>query len=105
MPNAARGEVWQVDLGLAAKVRPALIVSIPFLDNERAVYLVMPRTTAVRGTRFEVTVAVRWLEQGAFDAQGIHNVPSSVLIRRLGMLQVEEMKLIKTAISLLFDIK
>jgi hypothetical protein len=26
MPNAKRGEVWQVDFGLAAKVRPALVL-------------------------------------------------------------------------------
>ena len=27
MPNANRGEVWLVDLGMTAKVRPAVIVS------------------------------------------------------------------------------
>ena len=26
MPNAKRGEIWQVDFGLAAKVRPALVL-------------------------------------------------------------------------------
>ena len=38
MLHAKRSEVWQVDLGTAAKARPAVIVSIPFQDNERAVY-------------------------------------------------------------------
>ena len=47
MLNAQRGEVWQVDLGLAAKVRPAVIFSVPVLDNERAVYAVVPHTTAL----------------------------------------------------------
>jgi mRNA-degrading endonuclease toxin of MazEF toxin-antitoxin module len=28
-----RGEVWQVDLGMAAKVRPCLVINIPFADN------------------------------------------------------------------------
>lgn len=27
-----RGEVWLVDLGLAAKVRPAVVMSIPAAD-------------------------------------------------------------------------
>jgi len=64
MPTAHRGEVWQVDLGLAAKVRPALVVSIPFLDNERALYAIIPHTTAPRGTRFEVGLTVSGLEAG-----------------------------------------
>jgi len=29
MLDAQRGEVWQVDLGIAAKARPAVILSIP----------------------------------------------------------------------------
>ena len=29
MKTAQRGEVWLVDLGMAAKVRPALVISIP----------------------------------------------------------------------------
>ena len=52
MPAASRGEVWQVDLGLAAKVRPALVLNIPFRDAERALYAIVPHTTAPRGTRF-----------------------------------------------------
>ena len=52
MLNANRGEVWLVDLGMAAKARPAVVFSIPFLDNERAVYAIVPHTTAVRGGAF-----------------------------------------------------
>jgi hypothetical protein len=29
MPSPRRGEVWLVDLGMAAKVRPALVISVP----------------------------------------------------------------------------
>lgn len=53
MPRALRGEVWQIDFGPAAKVRPALIYSVPFFDDERALYAVIPHTTALRKTRFE----------------------------------------------------
>lgn len=104
MPNARRGEVWLVDLGLAAKTRPALIANIPFLDHERAVYLVLPHTTAVRGTRFEVTMNLNWLEHGAFDAQGIRNIPGAVLIRRLGALTDDQMKQAEAAIRRVFGI-
>jgi mRNA-degrading endonuclease toxin of MazEF toxin-antitoxin module len=29
MKSPERGEVWLVDLGMAAKVRPALVISVP----------------------------------------------------------------------------
>jgi mRNA interferase MazF len=29
-----RGEVWMADLGFAAKVRPVLVVSVPFDDMD-----------------------------------------------------------------------
>jgi mRNA interferase MazF len=97
--NAKRGEVWQVDLGMAAKARPAVIFNIPFLDNERAVYAVAPHTTALRGGRFEVAVNVPWLEQGAFDVQGLRNIPGSVFMRRLGVLNQSQMEQIAHAIK------
>jgi len=33
MSNPDRGEVWLVDLGYVAKVRPCLVISIPALDG------------------------------------------------------------------------
>jgi mRNA interferase MazF len=44
-----RGDVWQVDFGIAQKVRPALVISIPFTDADRALIGVIPHTTATRG--------------------------------------------------------
>jgi mRNA interferase MazF len=38
-----RGEVWQVDFGIAQKVRPALVISIPYGDTDRALIGVVPR--------------------------------------------------------------
>ncbi len=100
MLNAKRGEVWQVDLGMAAKARPAVIFSVPFLDNERAVYAVVPHTTALRGGRFEVAVNAPWLTQGAFDVQGLRNIPGLVFLRRLGVLNQPQMDQVTQAIKL-----
>ncbi len=97
MPSASRGGVWQVDLGMVAKARPAVIVSIPFHDDERAVYAIVPHTTALRGGRFEVQVTVRWLQSGGVDVQGLRNVPASVLLRRLGALDAAQMEAILRA--------
>src|SRR5207249_9631363 len=43
MPSATRSEVWLVDLGMVAKVRPALILSVPFRDHERAIHAITSR--------------------------------------------------------------
>ena len=89
--NAARAEVWLVDLGMVAKTRPAVIVSVPFRDDERAVFAIIPHTTALRGGRFEIGMKVPWLDNGAFDVQGLRNVPGSVFLRRLGALDMTQM--------------
>jgi mRNA interferase MazF len=81
-----RGEVWLVDLGLAAKVRPALVISVPAGDADRALVTLVPHTTSLRGSRFEVPVPVPFLRAGAFDAQGLVTIPFVKLIRRLGRL-------------------
>ena len=79
-----RGEVWLVDLGFVAKTRPALVVSVPALDTERALVLLVPHTTSTRGTRYEVASHERFLKAGAFDEQNLVTVPDAKLLRRLG---------------------
>jgi len=44
-----RGEVWIVDLGLAAKVRPCLVLSVPAGEEERSLVTLIPHTTSLRG--------------------------------------------------------
>ncbi len=46
MANPKRGEVWLVDLGLAAKVRPCPVLSIPYQDEDRALVTVLAHTTS-----------------------------------------------------------
>jgi mRNA interferase MazF len=99
MPTAKRGEVWQVDLGLAAKVRPALVLNVPFLDTERALYAIVPHTTAPRGTRFEVNVTVAGLETGTFDVQGLRSVPASVLVRHRASLTSDQLTQIEPVVK------
>ena len=54
MPRAKRGEIWMADLGLAAKVRPVLVLSVDYRDEERAIVSYVIRTTSLRGTQYEV---------------------------------------------------
>lgn len=87
-----RGEVWQVDFGITAKVRPALVISVPYADDDRTLIGVIPHTTATRGSQFEVVVPVRFLEEGAFLVQGLLALPPRFFLRRLGVLAPEQLQ-------------
>lgn len=100
MRSSRRGEVWLVDLGLAAKIRPCLVLSIPTAEVDRSLVTVVPHTTSLRGTRFEVTVAVPFLRIGGFDAQGIVTVPNVRLIRHLGTLKPEQINTVVRGVCL-----
>lgn len=100
MPSAVRGEVWLVDLGIAAKTRPCLVISVPAADEDRALVAVVPHTTSVRGTRFEIAIPKNFLKAGAFDPQGLVSVPPPRLVRKLGALTNDEMSRIEEGLKL-----
>ena len=93
-----RGEVWLVDLGMIAKVRPALVISVPAGPNDRALVTLVPHTTSTRGSAFEVVVPVRFLHAGAFDAQGLVTIPHVKLLRSLGKLDAVQLAPVERAV-------
>ena len=100
MPNPNRGEVWLVDLGYVAKTRPCLVISIPAEDIDRALATLVPHTTSVRGSRFEVKIKAHYLKDGAFDTQNLLTIPHAKLIRKLGTLQPTQLTLVEDAVRL-----
>jgi mRNA interferase MazF len=98
MNNPQRGEVWLVDLGLTAKVRPCLILSVPVLDQDRPLVTVIPHTTSARGSRFEVNVKVGFLRPGVFDAQNVVTIPIAKLLRKLGVLSSQHLSTVESAV-------
>src|SRR2546422_1815586 len=86
MSKTSRGDVWLADLGMAAKVRPVLVLSVPFGDKDYALVTVIPHTTIPRGSEFEVKLNVPWLEPGALNVQGMLAVPEAKFLRRVGTL-------------------
>ncbi len=99
MKTPNRGDVWLVDLGMVAKVRPCLVFSIPADDdNDRVLTTIVPHTTSTRNSRFEVQSDVRFLKSGAFDAQNIVTIPTVKLIRRLGELPGNQMADVESAV-------
>lgn len=100
MPNVKRGEVWQVDFGLAAKVRPALILGCDIADEDRVLVAVVYHTTSLRGSRYEVPMKVVGLEEGGFDAQSLYTVPAVKLIRRRATLMPAQLSEVERRIKL-----
>ncbi len=100
MQEARRGELWIIDLGMVQKSRPCLVLSINYLEHERAVVAYVPRTLSLRQTRFEVLHQMKGLEQGAFDAQGIGSIPSVKLERRIGIVDPRIVEQVEAALKL-----
>ncbi len=93
-----RGEIWLVDLGMVAKVRPCLVLSIPIAAEDRALVTLVPHTTSVRGSRFEVRLSVPFLKVGGFDAQGLITTPIPHLLRPLGRLSISQLSAVEDAV-------
>ena len=98
MSYPVRGEVWLVDLGMTAKVRPCLVVSSRIGDADRALLCLVPHTTSTRQTGFEAVVNAPFLKAGAFDAQGLVTVSVRHAIRRLGTLTQNQMHCVEEAV-------
>ncbi len=86
----ARGDVWLFDCGLAEKIRPVLVISVPYGDRDRALVTVVPHTTALRGSEYEIAVDAPFLKSGAFVVQGVSTYPNVRALRKLGSLKPGE---------------
>jgi mRNA interferase MazF len=90
--------VWIVDLGMVAKVRPAVVLSVPPHDVDRALVTLVPHTTSLRGSRFEVPTKLPFLKPGGFDAQGLVTVPLVRLVRPIGQLKSQDLTSVEQAV-------
>jgi mRNA interferase MazF len=93
-----RGEVWLFDCGMVEKVRPVLILSIPFSDADRALVTVVFHTTALRNSQFEVKIGAPFLKEGAFVAQSIATYPTARAVRKLGALNTTQLAEVEGAV-------
>ena len=86
--------MWLFDLGMAEKVRPALVVSVGYGDVDRALITIVPHTTSLRGSQYEITVNVPFLKAGAFLVQNLATYPNVRAIRKLGTLKPDQFNLV-----------
>ena len=104
--NPKPGEVYLVDLGMAAKVRPAVVVSRYDLDSPRALAVLVPLTTEYRGSDYEVSLGkLRFLTKESWaNTQGTMSVGHERLTRPLGSVTTAQLAQIKAAVRYTLDL-
>jgi mRNA interferase MazF len=83
---------------MVEKVRPALILSGGAGPKDRDLITVIPHTTTLRGSRFEIDVPLPFLKPGAFLVQSPATVPAPRAQRRLGRLTEAQVRQIEDAL-------
>ena len=74
------------------------MLSVPAADSDRALVTLIPHTTSLRASRFEVAFPVSFLRSGGFDAQGIVTVPHAKLLRSLGRLSAAQLSEVESRV-------
>ena len=93
MPNFNRGVVVVVDLGMTAKTRPCVVVSVSQPDRQRNMSVVVPMTTEIRGGECEIRFPKpAWLRQeSVVNVLGIAGVDNAKIERRLTAFPADKM--------------
>jgi len=101
-----RGGVWIVDYGYVGKTRPAVVLSIGYNDNERALHTVVAHTTARWFTQYEIEIPKPFLDKsGAFDTQQVATHPNAKFLTYLGKLNAAELSLVEDLVKRWLAIK
>ena len=87
---------------MTAKVRPCLVLTDPPGVYDLMLYTIVPHTTALRGSRWEVSIPKNFLKAGAFHVQQIQSVSRARFTEKLGQLGQDELIKIEARIHQLF---
>ena len=100
------GEVWFAELGMVEKSRPVLVLASADDASARALIVVAPLTSQIRGGFGEVPLGeVSWLPKvSAVNVHGLASLDGSKLVRRLGTLSPGKMREVKAALRELLDL-
>jgi len=106
MPSFERGDVVVVDLGMAAKTRPCVVVSIGQPDRQRNMSVVVPMTTEIRGGECEIPFPKPvWLRQeSVVNVLGIAGVDNAKIERRISAFPADKMVQIESVLKRLLGL-
>ena len=98
--NPRHGEVWLVDMGMAAKTRPAIVLIADNLNAPRSLIIHIPITKQNRGSELEVPLGhLRFLDpESVANVQGIGSLPTVRFEKKLGSVTEVELKAVKAAL-------
>jgi mRNA-degrading endonuclease toxin of MazEF toxin-antitoxin module len=100
------GEVWWAEQGTVEKSRPVLVLAAPDDSAARALVVVAPLTSQIRGGPDEVYLGkLRWLpKESAVNVRGLASLDHHKLARRMGSLSAEQLNTVKAALRLLLQL-
>jgi mRNA interferase MazF len=98
--NPRHGEVWLVDMGIAGKTRPAVVLIADGLNAPRTLIIYIPITRQNRGSELEVSLGhLPFLDSDSVaNVQGIGSLPSVRFEKRLGIVADGDLKKVKAAL-------
>jgi mRNA-degrading endonuclease toxin of MazEF toxin-antitoxin module len=85
---------------MVEKSRPVLVLAYPQPADARALVVVAPLTSQIRGQRGEVPLGKpRWLpKESAVNVQGLASFDPNKLTRRMGTLSADQFDAVKDAL-------
>jgi mRNA interferase MazF len=101
MTSFNRGDVVVVDLGMAAKTRPCVVVSVSHPDHQRNMAVVVPMTTEIRGGECEIRFPKpAWLRQeSVINVLGIAGGDNAKIERRITSFPTDKMLEIESVLK------
>ena len=98
--NPRHGEVGLVDMGMAAKTRPGIVLIADNLNAPRSLIIYIPITRQNRGSQLEVPLGHLAIldPQSVANVQAIGSLPIIRFEKRLGVLPVADLEAIKQAL-------
>ena len=98
--NPRHGEVWLVDMGMAAKTRPGIVLIADNLNAPRSLLIHIPVTRQNRGSQLEIPLG----HLAFLDCDSVANVQaigSSVRFEKcLGVLPAADLASVKQALKI-----
>ena len=106
MTNFSRGDVVLVDMGMTAKVRPCVVVSVNTPERQRNMTVVVPLTTEIRGGECEISFPKpAWLRQeSVVNVLGIAGVDKAKIERRISAFPADRMAEIESVLKRLLGL-
>ncbi|HEY5813787.1 MAG TPA: type II toxin-antitoxin system PemK/MazF family toxin [Terrimicrobiaceae bacterium] len=100
------GQVYLVDLGMAAKSRPMLVVSRRDEDAPRALSVCAPITTSSRDSKYEISIGKpKFLLENSFvNVQGLQAIQHHELKRMIGRLPEDKLSEVRDSLQWMLEI-